>query len=70
MVVSDKEKAVRNRQVSIAEMNASEPLMRCRNESDVVKTWYLARTRDKHRRKLDNGRRGNRHREGMNAIQA
>jgi hypothetical protein len=40
----------KNCQVRIEEMNASEPLMRCRNVYDVVKIWFLALARDKLRR--------------------
>jgi hypothetical protein len=36
----------------------------------VVKTWLLAQIRDKYRCRLESRRCGNRHREGMNAIQA
>jgi hypothetical protein len=53
MVVSVEEKAwQRLCQVGIKEMSVSEPLMRCRNIRDGVKTGVLAGLQDKFRGNL------------------
>ena len=53
LVVSVKEKAwQRPCQVRIKEMSASEPLMRCRNIRDGVKTGVLRQLQDKSRGSL------------------
>ena len=51
-MVSVKEKVPLRDQVRIKEMSASEPLLRCRNSRDDVKTGVLAEFQDKSRSNL------------------
>ena len=55
LVVSDREKAERICQVCSEEMNANEPLMRCRYDINAVKTGERVHLRDEFRRNLSTG---------------
>jgi hypothetical protein len=69
-VVSGSEKARRTRQVCAGEMNASEPLMTCRNRRDVTETGLDTLVREAARRMRADCPSGDRQKDGMTPTQA